>query len=58
MADDTTRTLKLRLCAPIPVGHEVTVQYFEKDTAIFGTTFEVDLEQPGIGLLEAVLTTR
>jgi len=48
MAEDTIRTLKLRLCAPIPVGHEVTVQYFEKDTAVFTTEFEVDLDQPGV----------
>ncbi len=48
MADDTTRTVKLRICAPIPVGHEVTVHFFEKDTAVFSTKFELDEEQPAV----------
>jgi hypothetical protein len=46
--DEIVETLRMHLCAPIPVGHEVLVQFYELDEALFGTRFQIDVEQPSI----------
>ena len=48
MAHETIRKLVLHICAPIPIGHEVIVQYFEKDTAVIATKFELIEDEPAV----------
>ena len=46
MPDEQLRTFQMRLCAPIPLGHDVVVHLAEKDVGVFATKFEVDADQP------------
>ena len=48
MPDAPLRTLAFNLCAPIPVGHRVLVQFWELDTGIFKHDFKRDGDQPSI----------
>jgi hypothetical protein len=43
-----TLTIKIAICAPIPVGNDVVVQYWEYDAGIFGTMFQVDESEPSV----------
>ena len=43
-----TRTITMRLCAPIPVGHDVVVQYWERDMGIFGQRFTAEESKPSV----------
>ena len=48
MAEGSQQTFKMSICAPIPVGHEVVVQYWEWDSGVFGTKYEIDASQPTV----------
>jgi hypothetical protein len=38
----------IKICAPIPVGHDVLIQFWEWDAGVFGSKYEVDATQPSI----------
>jgi hypothetical protein len=48
MSDPALRTFAFNLCAPIPVGHHVVVQFWEVDTGIIRHGFKRDGDQPSV----------
>ena len=47
-AGATLQRIRITISAPIPIGHDVLVQYWEWDSGLFGSKYELDESQPSV----------